>query len=213
MAQKVVEWPGAFKIYEVAYNQVMKNSAPAWFFVFVITAATAISLILQGFSSTADKGYVDYAGALVLLFLVPLINYAFALVAGKRVTIADFMQFSFKKLLLVIVLSLMVGLIVLGSLLLLIIPAVWTIAWFAQSVYVLVDKDLGPVEALKESKRISKDHKSKIWEFIGVSMIFGIIAGILSIAPYVGAFFTGFMTVVSTVAATNVYMWLKLAAK
>lgn len=213
MAEKIIAWPGAFKLYEAAFKQIMKNPAPLWFFVIVSTAVTAWSMVAQGVSSIADKEYVDYASALIILFSIPLINYAFAVIAGKRMTIADFMQFSIKKLLLVIVLSLMVVFIVIGSLLLLIIPAVWTIAWFAQSIYCLVDKDLSPVEALKDSKRISKDHKAKIWEFIGVSFLFGIFVGILSIAPYIGPIFTAFMTVLSTVAATNLYKWLNLASK
>jgi hypothetical protein len=213
MAQKIVEWPGALKAYETAYKQIMKNPAPMWFFVAVSTVVTVWSMAAQGVTSIADKGYDDYASALIIVFIVPLINYAFSLVAGKQMTISEFMQFSLKKLLLVIVLSVMVVFIAAGSLILLIIPAIWTIAWFAQSMYCLIDKNLSPIQALKDSKRISEQHKSKVWGLIGVSFLFGIFAGILSIAPVIGPIFTAFVTVLSTVAATNLYKWLDLAAK
>lgn len=213
MTQKIVEWPGAFKAYETAYKQIMKNPAPMWFFVVVSTVVTVWSMAAQGVTSIADKEYDDYASALIIVFIIPLINYAFALIAGKHMTISDFMQFSLKKLLFVIVLSLMVVLIAIGSILLLIIPAIWTIAWFAQSMYSLVDKNLGPVQALKDSKRISENHKAKVWGLIGVSFLFGICAGILSILPVIGPVFTAFITVLSTVAATNLYKWLDIAAK
>lgn len=209
---KVSEWPGAFKAVESAYKLVMKNPAPMWFFVAVYTVITSVSMILQGVSSTSQKGYESYADAVVLLFIVPLINYSFALIAGKPMTVSEFMQFSAKKLLFVIVTCLMLAFIFAGSLLLLVVPAVWTIAWFAQSVYALVDKDLTPIDALKESKRISRDHKGKVWGIIGASLLVSILAAILSIVPYVGNAAVAFATVLTTLAATILYKWLQASA-
>lgn len=212
MAKKVAAWPGAFKAYEIAWRQIMKNPEPMWFFVAIYTVVTATSMLIQGVSSTTDKGYVPYADAITIIFIVPLINYALSLIAGKKLTVSEFMQFSLKKLLLLVVLSVLLGLIIFGSLLLLIIPAIWTIAWFAQSSYALVDKDLGPIESLKESKRISQNHKSKVWGLIGISLLISIAGAMFSVIPYLGNAAIAFVSVLTTVAAAHLYKWLEAAS-
>ena len=209
---KLAEWPGASKIVQISYQQIMKNPAPMWFFVGVYTAITATSMLLQGSVSVFDKEYRSYADAIVLLFTLPLINYAFAVFSGKQMTINEFMQFSVKKLLLLIVTSLIIILITLGSILLLIVPAIWTIAWFVQAPYAMIDKNLNPIEALKESKRISKNHKGKVWGVIGISLVISLASSVVSVVPYVGTAAIAFATVVTTVTALNLYKWLQAAS-
>jgi len=209
---KLTEWPGAFKALEAAYKQIAKNPEPMWFFVGVYTVVTAASMLAQGVSTTAEKGYQPYADAIVLIFIVPLINYALAIIAGKSMTIGEFMQFSFRKLLWLLVLSVLVAFIIFGSILLFILPVIWTLAWFTCASYVLVDRDLSPIAALKESKRISKDHKGKVWGIIGVTILVSIVAGFFSIIPYVGNAALAFATVLTTVATASLYKWLSAAA-
>lgn len=213
MANKLTPWPGAFKAFEIAWRQIMKNPEPMWFFVVVYTLVTTTSMLIQGVSSTSEKGYQPYADAIVLVFIVPLITYGLSLAANRKITISEFMQFSLKKLLFLIVTSLLFAFIIFGSLLLLIVPAIWTIAWFAQSSYALVDKDLSPIAALKESKRISKDHKSKVWGLIGVSILISFAAAIFTVIPYIGNAAVAFVSVLTTVAATHLYKWLEAASK
>ncbi|MFH0792198.1 MAG: DUF975 family protein, partial [bacterium] len=77
--------------------------------------------------------------------------------------------------------SLLYGLIVFGGMILLIIPGIiWAYKFFF-SQYLVIDKGLGPIAALKESSRITKGHK---WNLFVFSLIFvGLL--IIVMAPFI----------------------------
>lgn len=208
MAKKT-EWPGAFNAFEAAYKRITQNAAPAWFFVGVYSAAHIVSMVLQG-KTYGEKGYVQYANIVMLVLVLPMTVYALSLAQGKTMTIGELMNINAKKLLLLIVTSILAAFIIMGSILLLVFPVIWTVAWFAMSVYVLVDRDdTGPIQALQESKRISQEHKGKVWGVIGVSILVSIAASVIAAVPYVGVVAVAAGTVWTTVASALLYTWLK----
>lgn len=212
MADKITkskEWMGAFEAFGKAFDAIVKNPRPALFFVGVYTATTVISLILQGKTVYSDPDYVGFADLLILVFIVPLVTYALALADGKSLTVKEFMQINFKHLVVLIVASILAALIILGSLILLIIPAIWTIAWFSMTSFAVIDKDMGPVDALKESKRLVRNHKGKAWAIIGVTILVSIGAGFVALIPYVGVAATMFVSVLSMAASAHLYRWLQ----
>lgn len=210
---KSKEWMGAFEAFSRSFDNVIKNPKPALFFVGVYALFNIVSMLIQGVSTYSNNDYVPYADALMLVFVLPLTMYGLALADGKKLTVSEFMEINLKKLLFIILASLLLVLIVAGSLLLLILPAVWTIAWFAVATYIVVDKDMSPIDALKESKRISQRHKGKVWGIIGVSLLVSLAGAVLATIPYVGVIAVGFASLLSTVAAASLYRWLQIQAK
>lgn len=208
MAKKT-EWMGAFKVFEVSYQRIAENAAPIWFFVGVFTAAHVVSMLIQGKSVYNDNSYQSYADAIMLLFVLPVTVYALARAHGKTQTISEFMQLNLKKLLFLLLTSLLTALVVVGSVLLFIVPVVWTVGWFLIAVYASVDQDKGPIQALKESKRISQDHKAKVWGVLGVSLLVSIAGSIIALVPYVGVAAVAFASAWTTVASAHLYVWLK----
>lgn len=202
-------WEGAFNAFEQAYKSIMGNPKPALFFVAVYATINIISMLLQGKTTYSQEGYVAYADILMLVFVVPLTSYALALAAGRSLSVSEFMDISFKKLVSVIFASILFVLVVLGSLVLFIIPAIWTIAWFAFVALAVVDKDLGPMESLRESKRLAQNHKGKVWGMIGVSILVSIAASVVGVIPYIGVVALGFASVITTTASGRLYTWLK----
>ncbi len=87
--------------------------------------------------------------------------------------------------------SILYGLIVLGGILLLIIPGIYWAIKYQFTLNLVVDKKLSPVEALKESGKITQGHK---WWLLG----FGIVLGLINLATI----FTLFLGLVITIPVT-----------
>lgn len=100
----------------------------------------------------------------------------------------------------------LVGVIVLVGLVLLIIPGVIAMLGLMFSSYLIIDKNLGPIEAIKESWRMTKGHKMQL--FLLVLALIGInILGFL-------ALFVGLIVSVpiSMLAVAHVYRKLSATA-
>lgn len=206
---KSKEWEGAFAAFQTAYDLIVKNPQPALLFVGVYTVVNVISLLAQGETNTNAKGYVSFADLVSLVFILPLTIYALNITNNKTVTLKNFWLFDLGRFVVLLGTMILAGLIFLGSALLLLIPLIWTLAWFALCIYAVVDKKMGPVDALKESKRISENHKGKVWRLIGVAILLAIATGILGVIPYVGIAAAAFASVISTVAFALLYRWLQ----
>lgn len=80
-------------------------------------------------------------------------------------------------------------LIILGGFLLLILPGIYFMLMFMFAPYLVIDKNMGPIEALKASKKITKGIK---WDIIGFSAamvvlmysgIFALLVGLIITIP------------------------------
>ncbi|MFO0862399.1 MAG: hypothetical protein U0516_01635 [Candidatus Saccharibacteria bacterium] len=87
--------------------------------------------------------------------------------------------------------SILYGLIVLGGILLLIVPGIYWAIKYQFTLNLVVDKKLSPVEALRESGKITQGHK---WWLFG----FGIVLGLINLATI----FTLFLGLVITIPVT-----------
>jgi uncharacterized membrane protein len=91
----------------------------------------------------------------------------------------------------------LVALIIVGSVLALIIPVVFILPRVVFSLFLVADKNLGPIEALAQSWELSKGHNNKVWGIIGVYIAFvllfitiiGIPFGIYFMFMYGAAFY------------------------
>lgn len=204
-------WGGAFKAFSRAFEQVKANPRPALLFVGVYLIVTMIESTNPANSLKDVILFAGYEGLAVLIFLLALPTYALAIADRKQISLGDFMRFNARKYFAVLAVSILYGLIIMGSLFLLIIPVIWTAAWFALSTMLVVDKNLGPIAALKESKRLIQNHKAKVWGIIGVTILFSFGTGLISMLPNVGeaaaGLASGFITLLSTAATALLFRW------
>lgn len=129
--QPAATWQGAFQVFGDAFRQIMANPTPAIFFGGVYLIVILLETFAPGpGSKDSFLRTSTYETPVYLLFLLALPVYGLAIADRKSISLRRFMQFDAKKYLWVLVATLLYGVIVAGSMLLLIVPAIWTIAWF-----------------------------------------------------------------------------------
>jgi len=202
------EWKGAFSAYGTAFERIKRSPKPLLWFMGAYAVLTLFSDAVQDQPYT-DLDYVNYGDMLFIVFLLAVVTYALSIADNKTISLREAVRFNAKKYLVLWVTMILFALIVAGSLLLLIVPAIWTIAWFMLSSYAVVDKGLGPVDALKESKRLAQRHKAKVWGIIGVSILASFVAAFIAFVPYIGPAITAAVSIWSAAAAAMLYRWLQ----
>jgi len=198
----------AFDLLGKSYEIVVKNW-PAFAIVNVFTILSSIFAGLNigdkntsGFDNNYSSAFVPGADLsdrlalgifVVVIFAVINIFLYIALIvletrvsAGKRPTISEIFNETFNYGLRLIGLAILASIIIVVGLILLIVPGIIAIGRLAMSPYILVDKNVGIIEAMKLSNEMGKSYFGKIWAAIGVVILISLGAGLLSIFPVVG---------------------------
>lgn len=81
--------------------------------------------------------------------------------------------------------SILVGLSIVLGLLLLIVPGILAMIFFMFATFIVIDKNLGPIEAMKESMRIGRGYR---WPLLGFVLLIALIMMAGLIALFVGIF-------------------------
>lgn len=143
---------------------------------------------------------------------IAMIKVFFGISRGIRPSFNSFLAtlkplFTDWKLLLNYILtSFLYSLIVLGGFLLFIIPGIiWGIK-YSQWSYLVIDKGLKPVEAIKKSGQITNGSKARIF-WLGMSYVGVVIIGFL---PSIFTLGFGFYLIGSMMMMANVYVYFKL---
>lgn len=105
---------------------------------------------------------------------------------GKQPGLQELASEGGKYWLKLFILYILIILLVVGGLILLIIPGLFAITRLAMAPYAMVDKNLGIIEAMKESNRLTKDRADKVWAAIGIALLIAFGAGVISTLPYLG---------------------------
>jgi len=211
------DWPDAFYVFGQIFQRVRENPGPAILFVVIYTILAALSVQTIKESSPLALQIFGYESLATLVFLLALPIYGLALADNKKITLQHFLRFNIRTYLSLLAVGLLTVLIVSVSLLALIVPVIWAIGWFFAGTYAAVDKRLGPIEALKESKRISAPHIGKVWGIVGVSILLSVVCLVLQALPFVGLFLSivayGLLSVVDYGAGAYLYRWLQDEAR
>ncbi len=185
------EWPGGFGIYNQSKEIVMKNLAT---FALLVFGSSAAAFFL---------GFFPFIGDLISLVIqmvamVAIILVSFAGIKGEKLSFEDSIKASFSMTAVkVLLLTLLMGLILVGSFLALIVPFFIVLPRIALAPYLLVAQNLGIRESLRKSWDITKDHSGKVWGVIGVSLLFGILCIVL-----IGIYFSFMYTVAFAILTT-----------
>ena len=140
-----------------------------------------------------------------LVIGIGLIHITLKFVDNKKPRYKDL--FYYKLIVNYFLASLLTGLIVIGGFILLIIPGIFFALRLKFAVYLIIDKNLAPVDAVKASWRITKGN---VWNLF----FFGILLGLINILGFLCLIVGLFVTVpLSMLATTFVYRKLLLQSK
>jgi uncharacterized membrane protein len=183
-----------------------------WFFVGAFLLLGVIEWLLGalGQASQNDKPLyaLVYLATIVLSVLIDMGVNAFLLKTYdnlETVSINDlwhpqpFWQF--------LGVALLSGLAIVVGLILLVIPGIIVILMFMFAKLLVIDRNLGPIEAMKESVRITKGH---LWELLALYIVLFILNVIGAILLFVGLLVS---IPVSALALVYAYRTLARAAK
>lgn len=131
--------------------------------------------------------------------------------ARKKPQLPELFEDGKKYFFRIIGVSLLSGLIILVGLILLIVPGIIAIGRLILAPYHLVDKDLGVVEALKRSNDQAIGKMGLIYAAIGVSIIVGILAGLVGVVPVLGPLVGAGITIAYSLVLALRYQQLKKA--
>jgi uncharacterized membrane protein len=183
-----------------------------WFFVGSTLLILVASGLVDAFTSGIDAAITGSVkepsapGTLINLALGTLINMgatAFYLAASANPDTVDlsalwhprpFWKFIGASILLVLAVA--VGLI------LLIVPGVIFMLMFMFTTFIVIERELGPVEAMKESKRITTGHK---WQLLGFTLML-VLINLLGLAALIVGLFVSIP--VSSIAFAHAYRML-----
>lgn len=164
-------WPGAFGAYKLS-SELVKFNLSTFVFLFLISFFSGVLQI------------IPVLGAIVSIILLVFVTVAlciasFASIEGRKITLGESFSaskpYAFKTFLLIILLSL----ITIGTILLFIIPFFIVVPRLLLAPYLLVKKNLGVRESLRQSWELTKGNVGKVWGLIGLSLLFGVLCIIL----------------------------------
>lgn len=162
-------WPGAFGLYKYSKAAVKIN------------LGTIIGLYLLGAVLNAIlRATLKVPGDIIYLLIGGLLTSAttLTLLSSARHQVISFgnaLSKGVKFWLRMVVLSILVGIVLIISFLLLIIPFFFVLPRVSLAFYYLVDKDMGFMDAFKASWDNTKGHSGMIWGVIGASFAMALL--------------------------------------
>lgn len=166
-----------------------------------IMAVISLASLIVGFVSgyfypTEGKNYVDFSNMLGTFGFISISAAAFVLgIWGQTTTYISILKMGkkekeifslgYKNMWKFFLASLVVGLIILGGIILLIIPAVIFGIWYSFTLILVLDKNLSIKEALSKSKKMVSGKFMKIFgRFIVFGLFSLVVSIILSMVPF-----------------------------
>jgi uncharacterized membrane protein len=175
--------PGVFSSYGNGWQQLWKHFLELLLILiigFLIGIPTAIGQLGTGFGAFMIGIFVVAYNILIQGPVGYGVSYAYLRAArGDKVEIKDMFE-AFKNYFNAVLAGLLVGVIVVSGLILLIVPGIIFACKLAFTPYLVVDRKLEVIEAVKESWRLTGGHAWQVF-FIGLLAIPISIAGLLLI--------------------------------
>ena len=181
-----------------------------WFFIGVALLVAVLSGVASGIgASFGNQGVAQSIGSLtnfVIGIFIGMGVTAFFLKSHDSIETAGsgelwhpqpFWYFLGAKLL--------VGVVVVLGLVLLIVPGIISGLMFMFTPYIVIDKGLGPIEAMRESKHITDGHKWQLLGFVGLTVLVNIL-GFL-------CFLVGLLVTIPLTALAVVHAYRTLSAQ
>lgn len=166
-------WPGAFGIFKRAAAATRINLWPllGLFLLSILTSA-----VLSGFDKTNLRWLAQLFSYLIgILLQLALVFMYLAGVHGQQLTMYDSIKQASERYVDGFIAILLSAVLIIGSVLALIVPFFFVLPRLILVPYFVVDKQLGPIEAIKASWNESQGHSLKVWGAIAVSILFAVL--------------------------------------
>jgi uncharacterized membrane protein len=180
------------------------------FFVLLLILVAVISVVLTSIPYLA-KGKSPLLFILSLVDIIVrtiitmgLIKISLKFCDNEKAKISDLFS-SYPLFLKYLIGSILYVLIILGGLILLIVPGIIWAIQFQFFGYLIIDKGLGPIEALKKSSKITKGAK---WDLFLLGILLVLINILGALALLVGLFIT-----IPTTMIANAFVYRKLLSQ
>lgn len=192
------DWPGAFGMFKKSAAAVKRN-------VWIVLGLDVVLLILSGITN-GNKEHPNptlvLIGMLVsILFQVALVSVYLAGARDQEQSFGDAVKIGAKHYVNAFMATILTAFLLVLSFLALVVPFFFVLPRLQLVLYYVVDKNMGPMEAIKASWNNSKGHSLKIWGLIGVSILFAflciIIVGIYLLFMYQAVFALAYLYVQS----------------
>ncbi len=218
-AQAPREVTGAFGLFSKSWNIVKSNLS-----VFIILAlasfastfydgfiadqpenidSTSFAAIFEGMVQSQD-GLSIILALIATLLIVPQTILFLKSAQGKKPTLSELATLTSTKLFPLIGLYLLLMLIIVAGLIVFIVPGIIFIAWFILAPYIMVDKNTGIIDSLKQSKELSKGYFGAIWSVLLVTLLFALPAAIGSIGVLTSIVLTFMYSVALAIRYTEI---------
>ncbi|MEI6316451.1 MAG: DUF975 family protein [bacterium] len=154
-----------------------------------------VIVFLLGILFRVIFGNAAIVGSLITSYIA--VKWAFAYINKGSFSFDDIFEgVTFKKFVYFVVAIFLVGLSIVGGMILLIIPGIIFAIRLAFVKFIMVEKEMKPMEALRESKRITKGYRWKLFWFFLVVLFINILG---LICLFVGLLYTAPLTALATV--------------
>lgn len=214
MEQKVnrIALPGVFATLGIAVKQTVIN--PTFLGLLLAFSLVAATLMYLGGPMNPDEltnPALFFAGLGLYIiggmFLAgPLVVYSLAAAQNRQRSTRELLG-AVRYSLPVIITNILATLAIVFGLLLLIVPGVILIARLVFPTYIVADKDIGPLKALKESFRITKGHVLVLLKFFIVLMLIAVLVGLVfGLVPIIGQIMSSFMALVTSIVVAHLYL-------
>jgi len=163
------------------------ENAKRYFLKFLGLSVIAFVVLAIGSGISVALAGVDEAGAIIgsllVLFLSIVVSFGFLknvlnLCRGEKINIMAFVHAKLMTILNFFVLMILLVIILSIGYILFIIPGIILSVMLSTAPFLVIDRDMGPIDAIKESIKITSGHKMDI--FLG-SFISLLVANILSV--------------------------------
>lgn len=174
-APPLTEWPGPFGIFKHSKRVVLVNP---W----AILGLGVLNLIVGGIDrrTGGTATVLGVIGVLLSLwFTLGLVVLYLAGTRGEKLGAFSALKQSMQFYLKMIVATIVSIVLMVLSLLALVVPFFFVVPRLALVNYFLVDKKLGPIEAIKASWKATKGHSLKVWGIVAVTVLFSVLCLVL----------------------------------
>ena len=177
--QDVKTWPGAFGIYKYSKQAIKLNILPLIILYVVYLGISMIPNIFTGFgpqNNVAVSIFTNIFSTVVSIFYsIALVLILLDSIRGVKSDWIDAIKRSAPYLVKYFLASILVGLIVFGSLLALIIPFFFIAPRMANVFYHLIDKNMGVIDSINASWNSTSGNVGKVYGIIGVYLLIALL--------------------------------------
>jgi hypothetical protein len=181
-------WPGAFGLFKHSRTAVKNNLG---LIIGLFAVYLLVSIIVENLTGKSLSKTSEFASIIQLLNTVlnlimggvasiVSVDVILSSIDGKKLKFSEaFRKVTPMMTLKMIGLSVLTGLALLASFLLLVVPFFFVLPRLVLAPYFMVDQKLGMVESLKTSWEKTKGHSGKAWGIIGVTILMSLLIIVL----------------------------------